>query len=208
MARQQMMSTKQKQPVTTNSLLESPDFRIAIDFGTTFTAVAFAKRDARTDCLTIDQFPGDRHPGLSGTQVPTEIWYLSEREPDTVSEDTESVEPDLLYGYEVTRRLELPESHDLRTKYKDSGLITRPKLLLDETAYLRDMRAGLKAAIRQLKKDKLIKKDEDVIAHLLACFLKHTKSVLERDHGFNTSSTGKFIAMQLVQADNADITYS
>lgn len=51
----------------------APDFRIAIDFGTTFTAVAFNKANDTTKIYTIGQFPEDPHPGLNGTQVPTEI---------------------------------------------------------------------------------------------------------------------------------------
>jgi hypothetical protein len=54
----------------------TPDIRIAIDFGTTFTTVAFIKGGyAKTnDIATVGAFPGQICIGRNGMQVPTEIW--------------------------------------------------------------------------------------------------------------------------------------
>lgn len=56
--------------------MNAPDFRVAIDFGTTYTAIAFAKLNTNLDeIFTIDNLPEDRWPGLNGREVPTELWY-------------------------------------------------------------------------------------------------------------------------------------
>jgi hypothetical protein len=171
-----------------------PDFRVAIDFGTTFTTIAFVKCNGLQDnVFTIEEFPGDRCVGNNGTQVPTEIWYPSNKTDNTVK-STSRMEPEpwnILYGYEVTRRLEMPASDPSRANYKESGLVTKPKLLLDTKAHLGGLRQDLMDVLSQLKKNKIIKKDEEVIESLLVCFLKHTKLVLERDHGLNKTSQGR-----------------
>ncbi|KAH4006322.1 hypothetical protein HBI56_024010 [Parastagonospora nodorum] len=165
-----------------------PDYRVAIDFGTTFTTVAFvrchASDEGKSVVLTVEEFPGDRCVGRNGTQVPTEIWYPSKEKGAARRNAVQNV----LYGYEVTRRLELPEEDPLRSAYKTTGLVSKPKLLLDENPLLYDLRKDVLGVIQQLKKDHLIKKNEEVIEHLLVYFLKHTKSVLQRDHGLTNSS--------------------
>ena len=169
-----------------------PNYRVAIDFGTTFTTVAFVRchvsDEEKSVVLTVEEFPGDRCVGRNGTQVPTEIWYLSEKEGAARNNAVQNV----LYGYEITRRLEVPEVDPLRSAYKTTGLVSKPKLLLDENPLLSDLRENVLDVIQQLKKDRLIKKNEEVIEHLLVCFLKHTKSVLQRDHGLTNSSIGKY----------------
>jgi hypothetical protein len=150
-----------------------PDYHVAIDFGTTYTTVAFTRRHEReqkSSVFTIEEFPGDRCVGRNGTQVPTEIWYLSRKE----GTDTKATKlgEDVLYGYEITRRLELPEEDPLRLAYKTNGLVSKPKLLLDESPLLKDLRRDLLDVLQGLKKNQLIKKNEEVIEHLLLCFLK------------------------------------
>jgi hypothetical protein len=59
----------------------SPDgeFKVAIDLGTTFTAVAYVvpgfDPEDPTEILTIRKFPKDPFPSNKGRQVPTESWY-------------------------------------------------------------------------------------------------------------------------------------
>lgn len=169
-----------------------PEYRVAIDFGTTFTIVAFVRCHAydeeKSVVLTVEEFPGDCCVGRNGTQVPTEIWYLTERNGATRKNAVQNV----LYGYEITRRPEVPEEDPLLSTHKTTGLVSKPKLLLDENPLLSDLRKDVLDVIQQLKKDQLIKnrKEQEVIEHLLVCFLKHTKSVLQRDHGLTNSSIG------------------
>lgn len=91
-------------------------------------------------------------------------------------------------SYEITRLFELPESDAMHSDYEKSGLITKPKLLLDDSPHLDSLHKELMGGIRQLKKKHLVKKSEDVIEHLLTCFSKHTRSILERDHDLDTQS--------------------
>jgi hypothetical protein len=94
-----------------------------------------------------------------------------------------------LYGYEIARRLELPENDPLRAAYKDSGRLTKPKLLLDDSPHLEDLRKELMDALQELKADRVIEKDEDAITHLIACFLGHTKDLLEKNYELNEDTT-------------------
>lgn len=138
---------------------DKPDFRVAIDFGTTFTTIAFSKADGVTNIFTIEEFPGDNRVGSNGTQVPTEIWYLRKSIAATSRKAIQTDHPNVLYGYEIQRRLELPESDGLRTQYKDSGIVTKPKLLLDDNAHLGDLKADLRAVLQQLRAERVIKKE-------------------------------------------------
>lgn len=128
---------------------------------------------------TIEGFPGDRSFNINGTQVSTEIWYPRGKEAS------------ILYGYDITRHLELPESDSLRGDYGSSGLITKPKLLLDDSVHLQKLKKALLRGLCELKKKGLVEKNEDVVEHLLTCFLKYTKLILERDHDLDAQSKGK-----------------
>jgi hypothetical protein len=169
---------------------DMPDFRIAIDFGTTFTTIAFVNYKRSKEVFTIEEFPEDDCNHRNGTQVPTEIWYSSDNKGRTSTRARNSEIPEALYGYEVTRRLELPDKDPLRVAYKNSGLVSKPKLLLDDNAHVSELRKNLMVVLHQLKEDHVIRRYEDVIEHLLVCFLKHTKSVLQRDHKLSHDSEG------------------
>lgn len=60
-----------------------------------------------------------------------------------------------------------------------------------ESTHLNHLRKTVLCSGRQLKKKGLVKKNEDVIEHLLTCFLKHAKSIFERDHDLDAQSMGK-----------------
>jgi hypothetical protein len=86
-----------------------PDFVVGIDFGTTFTTVAFVKPKVnRNEIITIENFSADPEPSRVGRQVPTECWYpLTPRSPfeeDTREEEIES------YIENVPRMTEFDES--------------------------------------------------------------------------------------------------
>ncbi|KAF2656351.1 hypothetical protein K491DRAFT_656655 [Lophiostoma macrostomum CBS 122681] len=55
------------------------DYKIAIDFGTTFSTVAYVCNDFNGSEVnsigTIDDFPKDSQSGQAGRQVPSESWY-------------------------------------------------------------------------------------------------------------------------------------
>jgi hypothetical protein len=111
------------EPPKKSSAEDEPDFRVAIDFGTTMTTIAFTT-GKREEIFTIEEFPGDNCNHRNGTQVPTEIWYLSDKKRATPGGTQKPDAADVLYGYEIKRRLELPEDFPLRVAYKNSGLVT------------------------------------------------------------------------------------
>jgi hypothetical protein len=180
----------------TSEIVTEPDIRVAVDFGTTYTTVAFVKgaKTSKDAILTVEGFPGDRCVSRNGTQVPTEIWYLSDKDSALAPLEKHKGKkritdpPNVLYGYEITRRLELPENDPLRAAYKDSGHVTKPKLLLDNSHHLANMRGELMESLRQLRAGRLIGQDDDVITDLLTCFLQHTKDTLKRDYELTESN--------------------
>lgn len=157
------------------------DFRLAIDFGTKYTTVACTKGEgSKTPIFTIQEFPGDRMPGRVGTQVPTEIAYLQQKEQQSTKH---------IYGYEILSQHEVPDE-----EYEEAGHVTNIKLLLDKSPHLKHLRKDLMLVLRKLKTAQVIQKHENVIYDLLVCYLQHTKEILQRDYGLNSSSKGKLLA--------------
>jgi hypothetical protein len=205
----------------------SPDeeYKVAIDFGTTFTAVAFVlpgfDPENLHDILTIKKFPNDPFPSNEGRQVPTESWYPNrpgrgkkrkQRDisimPSTEKDDqvgmlddnifgansdvppsyNDAVCEGYLHGFDVQDQL--GRSITDSPTYTRDRRVSRMKLLLDNSPLTEGLREDLKLVLDSLKRDKLIKKDEDVIRDYLAVVMFHTKERLETYHGFNSQSKG------------------
>jgi hypothetical protein len=173
-----------------------PDWRLAIDFGTTHTTIAFIRGDltSKGNIFTIEGFPGVRRMDRVGTQVPSEILYLTTQNgsgyvaAEKKNASKKNAMKPILYGYEITRLLELPGFDPSRADYNPTRHVTRPKLLLDNSAYLEHQRMKLTDVLKGLTADGTIKKNEDVIRDLLVCYLQHTKQTLKRD--FNAKADG------------------
>jgi hypothetical protein len=181
-----------------------PDWRLAIDFGTTHTTIAFIRGDLTTkeNIFTIEGFPGDRRQDRVGTQVPTEILYLTtqsgsdyvaaeKKTASKIASKKNAMKP-VLYGYEITRLIELPGYDPERADYKPARHVTRPKLLLDNSAHLEHLRTKLMAVLKGLTTDGTIKKNEDVIRDFLVCYFQHTKHALKRDFNVKPDSNSKY----------------
>lgn len=169
-----------------------PQFRVAIDFGTTFTTIAFVRCPGSKELiLTIEEFPGDRNVSRNGTQVPSEIWYpTSKLGGSHKRKSTNQSSGEALYGYEVWRHLELSDSDPEKTLYDESTYVTKPKLLLEKSAHLQGLRSRTMSVIQRLKENKLIREDRTVITDLLTCYLKHTKKILARDYNLELHDQG------------------
>jgi hypothetical protein len=171
-----------------------PDWRLAIDFGTTNTSIAVAVgteiSEIPDDVLqSIGGFPGDRALDQKDTQVPTEIAYLSAENDNSVPLDAKR---NVLYGYMVKRTWDLPEGDIDKVGFHQEHRVCKMKLLLDPSTYTTGLRGALQRTLSELKDRALIQKNEDVITHLLKCFLQHTKHVLERDYGLSKRDTGMY----------------
>jgi hypothetical protein len=176
--------------LTANLTRSVPDWYLCINFGTTFTTIAYIRGIGEAaEIFTVEGFPGDRLMGRNGTQVPTEIQYLTKKD-DNATDDAPASK--ILHGYEISRRLELTELDPARADYIDVGDVKKSKLLLDHSSHLKGLRSDLLQILDQLKAAKNIKKNEDVIRDLIVNFLKQTKEVLERDDGFQNGDTGKY----------------
>ncbi|RFU27660.1 hypothetical protein B7463_g8656, partial [Scytalidium lignicola] len=196
---------------------KSPKFVIAIDFGTTFSSVAFAIK-------CIDHFPDV--PGLSadvakGYQtVPTELLcyppkgnkYYS----DIVTSDSDSIRS-LELDWESSSSGDSDQERERHTtspsvgkdRVRDSiwgwGVHTRLersesipqelihltnfKLQLDDGNSSRDLRSKSAQDLKALKHAKVV----DIIGEYLGQLLKHTKGRLTEFHGLCDDSTVEFV---------------
>ncbi|KAH6633440.1 hypothetical protein C7974DRAFT_171421 [Boeremia exigua] len=189
--------TLKKAPVIANSSITAvrndqkvPEWYIAIDFGTTFTTVAFHRRGAPTERIfTIDDFPGEKELHLSGRQIPTELWYpkINARPSSYVK----SHDIRLRFGNEVHRLAEDADSVDIHTMYDDSDRVTMMKLLLDHTDYARASKERLQEKLEIIKAEGHINENEDVLFHFFREVLRASKTRLGFD--FNGASTVEVI---------------
>jgi hypothetical protein len=175
-----------------------PDWRVAIDFGTTNTSIAVAagsqiRETPKNPLRSIGGFPGDRALDQKDMQVPTEIAYLSDDNDHAVSLDAKR---NVLYGYRVKRACKLPEGDIDRAGFHLDHRVRKMKLMLDPSTYTTSLRDDLKRTLFKLKHMGFIQKKEDVITDLLTCFLQHTKDVLERDYGLSERNTGMYNSLK------------
>ncbi|PMD44863.1 hypothetical protein L207DRAFT_240865 [Hyaloscypha variabilis F] len=106
-----------------------------------------------------------------------------------IDEDTDDVEnKDTLWGYEVQTELRFPD-----TNRNQNRRMSRFKLLLDESNLTKKVRVDLKPNLKELKRKKIIKIKEDVIADYLKYLLSHVKNELNRDYGFSKTCPVEFV---------------
>jgi hypothetical protein len=151
---------------------EEPQFRIAVDFGTTFTTVAF--HDSRWEEMrveTIDTFPGAQNLYRSGLQQPTRLLYPN------------SVGPAVYSGHNAVHFLGQPA-------YPDTGLVVKPKLLLDTGAHVTKARSRLLGVLDHLKTEGHIQEHEDVLTEYLTYLFSHTKTDLMSRYRLREDDTG------------------
>jgi molecular chaperone DnaK (HSP70) len=177
---------KRRKKVSSTS--SGPDWRVAIDFGTTNTAIAFSNVKMGNGIIhTLEDFPGDPNPERNGTQVPSEISFQANSSSGSVSLDADR---NVLYGYQIRQVLELPDDHPERAGFDEKHLIRKAKLLLDSSEYLATLKSQLVLNVNELKRRGFIERNEEVITDLLKCFLLHTKKTLQKDYGLHERDTG------------------
>jgi hypothetical protein len=131
--------------------------------------------------ITIDNLEGDRkHNKNQGLDEDVDM----ETEEDTDDEENK----DTLWGYEVQSQLQCPV-----TNRNQNRRMSRFKLLLDERDLTKKVRVDLETNWKELKRKKIIKNKEDVIADYLKYLLSHARSELTRDHGFSDTCLVEFV---------------
>ncbi|CAN9187548.1 unnamed protein product [Alternaria alternata] len=147
-----------------------PDYRVALDFGTTYTSIAFVRKGER-EINTIDQWDGDRCHHSNGRQVPTESVYRPASR---------------LHGYEAQRWLEESQPDDAVIAH-----IKRMKLLLDDTGcvWTQDAKSEVAKGIQKLQAHHLIDSEQDIIRHILKYYFRHIKRTLEMAEGFHDGNS-------------------
>jgi hypothetical protein len=166
---------------------QPPEWYVAIDFGTTFTTVAWYRRGMPIENVqTIDDFPGEIRLDQVNKQIPTELWY-----PREDARPSRYVHPDdirLRFGNEVHRIGERTEIVELCAIYDDADRVTMMKLLLDKSDYTQATKERLQKTLESLKMKHYIEEDSDVILHFFQEVFKATKTRLGFD--FKAESTG------------------
>lgn len=157
--------------VTVTERPTEPDYRIALDFGTTYTSVAIARKGDPT-IHTIDQWDGDSCQQSDYRQVPTEsVYSLASR----------------LHGYKAQQWQDELESNDRIVAH-----VRRMKLLLDDTgcAWTRDAKGDVAKEVQKLQAHGLIESEHDIIRHILIYYFHHIKDTLEMADSFIDDKSG------------------
>ncbi|KAJ8110504.1 hypothetical protein OPT61_g6674 [Boeremia exigua] len=178
--------------VPENPIISGPDFRIAVDLGNSNTAVAIHKDGMSTEVIPIiDDYPGEPDPTGTNRQVPTLILY-----PKGDAQVTNSVVAEdmrIRFGHEVTQILNESETDDVCGLYDQNNVVSMMKLQLDDTEYASEAKKGLLSKLEELKRLGHIKENTDVIRDFLSLVLKHTKSRLIRDFGYEDGNTVEIV---------------
>jgi hypothetical protein len=216
----------------------------ATDFGTTFSAAAYAQtgEENRHRVKVVAGYPDDPRAlsGKPGLEVPTESWYpdksqmaeaalnnevmhanehvfddlydVSDTEENQRFEDESLSEDDALnfetlgidnqirnffWGYGI-QRLTVPDMD-----HSKFNRISRSKLLLDSSNHTQHVRNDLRPIINRLKRTKVIKEQEDVIADYLTHFFLHSKRELIRDGISDTSKVEHVLCVPIVWSSKA-----
>jgi len=178
-------------PGTTAQRATVPDYRIALDFGTTYTTIAFAKKgEPPTSIHTIDGFLEDRCLSLNGRQVPTESVYIRVPSKSATSSaerrrKTSPVRFRRLHGWEAQRWLETPQPNEVLIAH-----IRRMKLLLDNGSWTQDANRDAEKQVARVKAHRLVHSEQDIIQHILKYYLEHIRKTLATDYGFDNRSSG------------------
>lgn len=167
--------------------IEAPEWYIAVDFGTTFTTVAWHRRgDPVQRIHTIDDFPGEKQHNVTRRQIPTEIWYP--KKSGHPSGQVKAKDIRMRFGNEVHRLADDDEGFDLRKAYDDTHRITMMKLLLDKSEYAQISKDRLQEALEVIKSEGHVDENEDVFLHFFREVFRATSASLGPD--FKDDSTG------------------
>ena len=93
-----------------------------------------------------------------------------------------------LWGYQIQRKLEFADSNRNQNR-----CMARFKLLLDESDLTQKIREDLEPYCQELKRDRIIKEKEDIIADYLHYLFVHTKNELIKHHEFTETSPVEFV---------------
>ncbi|RHZ51804.1 Hsp70 family protein [Aspergillus thermomutatus] len=191
-------------------------FIVAVDFGTTFSAVAYTvlrPGEERTlvdihqvSCIANYDDVAESVRGLI-MEVPTETCYplgtrdlLLRNEPaqarfgEMMDVDaavtTAPTDTDQIFrwGFSVHEHFRLPDA-DRRNFQR----VTRSKLLLDKTDCTRELREQLQVTAKELEALGIITNGMDLIVDFLRHLLAHTKAQLIRSHGFNDNDSVEWV---------------
>ena len=94
-----------------------------------------------------------------------------------------------LWGYKVQEKLGFPDAH----RDKANRLISRFKLLLDNSNYTKKIRDHLTPTIESLRRRKIIEKEENLIADYLTSLFRHVKEELSEEHEFTDDCAIEFV---------------
>jgi hypothetical protein len=141
----------------------------------------FGARNLPSDIIIVDDLDDDQPQNRD--QNPDEG---ADMETDEDADNEEN--KDTFWGYEVQQQLRYPD-----TNRNQNRRMARFKLLLDESDLTRKVRLDLEPNCKELKRKKIIKHKEDVIADYLKYLFSHAKDELIKDHDFSDACPVEFV---------------
>ncbi|KAF2228583.1 hypothetical protein EV356DRAFT_423252, partial [Viridothelium virens] len=177
----------------------SPRFIVAIDFGTTYSTVAYVKvepgRDISdlgcNDIRCIDNYPnaaGEFDPRLNARyeNVPTELLYFSSLHSD--SDASESDSAPIENGFE--RDLESPTG-SLPTRLERRGC-KRPRRTRKQT-WTRQGHQELRDQVSRLQDRKAVRCRDTILTDYLVRLLDHAKTILDENEGLTNDTQIEYV---------------
>ena len=195
------------------------DLKLAVDFGATFTIVAFCKpkeaefrgrpqfhvlRNYAFDPMPI---PGDSEKGVPSesyyppnsiapdrqTQANGSIEIVSDDSTDLPTLISQTVRPGYLWGNEIDEELRAAGTarYEQMSKHRIQGM----KLMLDKRRVTKRWKHKTRKVIGtlQTQNDKIFKKELDVICDFLTAVLIHARLELEADYSLHANSQVEYI---------------
>lgn len=107
---------------------------------------------------------------------------------EEAEDDDDDENKDTYWGYQVQTQLQYPD-----TNRNQNRRMARFKLLLDESEVTQKIRVDLEPNLKLLKKRKIIKDREDVIADYLKYLFAHAKDELTQNHEFTNDCPVEFV---------------
>ncbi|OCL11764.1 hypothetical protein AOQ84DRAFT_361216 [Glonium stellatum] len=161
-------------------------FVVAVDFGTTFSSVAYVGythpnqrfRIGFRQVEIVDRYPDHPYGNFTCHDVPTEIWY-SQRIAAPLHSDGSAVENELPADDTSS---EDDDDNESETEISSEGA-SEPDVLLNT----------LGETCKTLKKMRLIEEDIDIIADYLEQLFRHTKKRLIESEGYTDASPVEFV---------------
>uniref|UniRef100_A0A093VIN4 Heat shock 70 kDa protein 12B n=1 Tax=Talaromyces marneffei PM1 TaxID=1077442 RepID=A0A093VIN4_TALMA len=111
-----------------------------------------------------------------------------EHDEDDVMDEDDKIRDHIYWGWEVSKFMTDNDIYGEQSRH-----IARSKLLLDHSSHTKHIRNQLASTVKDLRARKLIRDETDIIADFLSRLFRHTKSEMNRQHGYRNDCSVEFV---------------